>query len=64
MDPCLRQEETNMITAASHTILSHYDESCDKLTSIPNSCHVNICHSPICTLSHIVSLSKLYVHAM
>ena len=27
MYPCLHQEETNMITATSHIILSHYDES-------------------------------------
>ena len=36
----------------------------DNLTNITNSCHANICPSPICTLSDIVSLSKLYVHAM
>jgi len=58
MDPCLRQEETNMITAGWHIILGHYDESCDNLTNITNSCHMNIFPSPICSLSHIVSLSK------
>ena len=53
-----------------------YDNSCitrlivplwwklDNLSSIPNSCHAIICPSPICRLSHIVSPSKLYVHAM
>ena len=57
-DPCLRQEETNMITAGWHIILGHYDESYDNLTSITNSRHMNIFLSPICSLSHIVFLSK------
>ena len=58
MHPCILKEETNVITAASH-ILSHYDESCYNLTSTTNSCHANICPSPIYRLSHTISLSKL-----
>ena len=67
MDSCLRQEETNMITAAQHNILRHYDDSCNNLTSIPNSCHVNICHLTYTqAFSHnfpVQTVCACYVHS-